>query len=329
MLFSLCACGGGNGATEPQAEGSTPEATEQADKDCYPIGEEVSSEYFPFTVTSVNFADRVSSKIGDDFLKPDVSGSLVGTVSAEKGYKWLCYDIEYTYCGKTTLSLVESLFTPTVYFEDYEFGSDYFTFAKIDNKWFILNNDFTGVGHPLLKELSSNGYSKYEPMDDTVYEIRGVIKVPDKIIGNSETPIILKLYNVERASSSEITMEGYNFQIDEGYLPENTSDFEEEAREQILNQYNDKYVSNNIDKFTRLSGEEIGEVIIGEWNTSRGYAFTFDEDGRQLSGSQEYTWEVKGDCLDIGGYEWAVYMLFDNVYFLEYNTKDGGVILTK
>lgn len=220
MLLSLCACGGGsdtpkNDDTTPldNNEDSNPRETTPAGDAVYYVGEEIPSDYFPFTVTEATFSNQIVSTKSDDFLTP-TSDTGSGAFSADKDYQWLYYEVEYTYSGTSTLSLIESLFMPTVYYGEYEFSSDYFTFGKIDNSWYIFRSDYDGVGHPLLKDLSSNGYHKYEPLDDTVYVIRGVIKVPTKAIEDTETPIYLKLLNVGETSPSAITMNANYIKIE-------------------------------------------------------------------------------------------------------------------
>lgn len=219
LCLSLCACGGSNDepeTTEAQteiAEDSSLRETTPKGYEIYYVGEEVSSDYFPFTVKEATFSEQVVSLKSNEFLTPTTdTGS--DTYGADKDYQWLYYEVEYTYKGKSTLSQVDALCKPTVYYGEYEFNSEYFTFGKINNSWYILLSDYEGVGHPLQRDLSFYSSYKYEPMEDAVYVIRGVIKVPEKAIADTETPIYLKLLNVAEASPSAINMMGYYFEIE-------------------------------------------------------------------------------------------------------------------
>ena len=62
----------------------------------YSLGEEIPSDYFPFTVEDAGYAGRLSM-YEQKFLKPGKSESYL---NAKDGLRWLYYDIEYSFCGK-------------------------------------------------------------------------------------------------------------------------------------------------------------------------------------------------------------------------------------
>lgn len=124
LCLSLCACGGGESTDVSNAPSNsnsnsdngasdTVEPTEAAQNTIYTVGETIPSDFFPFTVTKTEFSQYVSTKVGEDFLTKEYAAG-VGAYAADKGYQWLFYDIKYTYSGKTSMSLVSSLFRPTV-----------------------------------------------------------------------------------------------------------------------------------------------------------------------------------------------------------------------
>ena len=107
------------------------------------------------------------------------------------------------------------------------------------------------------------------------------------------------------------------------------------AYEEIMVKRNYKFVAKNLERFTKLSGNEIAGALIGEWKSTKGYLEIFYKDGRYLAGdpsnSMVYdfksTWTISGDCLNIGGALWDVYQLYDGVYYIHY--INSGNILTK
>ena len=310
------------------------EPTEAEQNTIYTVGEAVPSDFFPFTVKKTELSQYVSTKLGDDFLTKEY-GTKGGAYAADKGYQWLFYDIEYTYSGKTSMSLVSSLFRPTVTYGEYTFNSDFFTFIKIDSKWYILDYDYTGMNHPLHKDLSLNGFHKYEPLDGKEYEVRGIIKVPTQAVEDTETPMYLNVYNVTQASQTEIVVGNVTVEIDRNMGTEN---FDEIAQEEIITNRNQDFVEAYLDRFSKLSGDKISEALIGEWQSTKGNLEIFKEDGTYIAGDPndstvydvEFPWSVVGDCVDIGGAEWEVYQLYEEVYYIRLaNPLSSGNILIK
>ncbi|MBR2414140.1 MAG: hypothetical protein IKB13_06530 [Clostridia bacterium] len=344
LCLSLCACSGGESTsvnTVPPAANTDTEAseppvdpTEAEQAPIYTVAEAIPSEFFPFTITRTEFSQYVSTKTEEDFLSKEYAAG-VGAYAADKGYQWLFYDIEYTYAGKTSMSLVSSLFRPTVTYGEYTFNSDYFTFIKIDNKWYILDYDYSGVNHPLHKNLSMNSLYKYEPLDGKEYEVRGIIKVPTQAVEDTETPMYLNVFNVTEASQTEIIVNNVTVEIDRNMGMEN---FDEVAQEEIITNRNRDFVEAYLDRFTKLSGEQISEALIGEWYSTKGNLEIFKEDGTYIAGNPddsmvydvEFPWSVVGDCIDIGGAEWEVYQLYEDVYYIRLtNPSPSGNILIK
>ena len=343
LCLSLCACGGGESTdvnNVPPASNSdngasdTVEPTEAEQAPIYTVGEAIPSEFFPFTVTKTEFSQYVSTKTEEDFLSKEYAAG-VGAYAADAGYQWLFFDIEYTYAGKTSMPLISSLFKPTVTYGEYTFNTDYFTFNKIDNRWYILAYDYSGVDHPLHKNLSLNDLYKYEPLDGKNYEIRGIIKVPTQAIEDTETPMYLNVFNVTEASQTEIFVNPVTVEIDRNMGMEN---FDEVAREEIITDKNCDFVETYLDRFTKLSSDQIPEALIGEWYSTKGNLEIFNADGTYIAGDPEddmvydveFPWSVAGDYVDIGGAAWEVYQLYEDVYYIRLTTPSpSGNILTK
>lgn len=87
----------------------------------------------------------------------------------------------------------------------------------------------------------------------------------------------------------------------------------------------------NVDKFKRLSGEQISQMVVGEWYllSDLGKTFRYDYtadmqvisyDGVSNGQILTYDYEVKEDCLVVIGVKNAVYDL-GNGYYLRCNAK--------
>ena len=194
MALSVCSCSGG------------------AVKTVYTVGDAVDSEYFPFTISDIGFAKNLSAVHDDSYLKPKKVTAFKPYILAKDGYRWLYYELNYKFAGKTEVKNVEKLFNPTVNYGEYEFKSDYCTNILRKNTWYELDKEGYGL-FPI--DLNTANLITYKPMEDTTYVLRGAIAIPEKIVNEPDAPIILKLQTVSGIKGSEIVMKDIQIDIPE------------------------------------------------------------------------------------------------------------------
>ena len=136
------------------------------------------------------------------------------------------------------------------------------------------------------------------------------------------------------SSSGKLVFELRDVTVLESTHPDN---FEELAKDEIINNFNTKFVEEYIDAFEKVSNDDIASVIIGKWKSSRGYYEIFNEDGTYIAGDPDdskvydvtFEWSVNENFIDIGGAKWELYKLFDDVYYIRLNTNipSGNILI--
>ena len=177
ICLSLYACGGNS--SEKAAE--FPKTSE--------------NEFYSMTLKNAEIAYAIDhSDNGDNFFIPtesDLTSSTKTVLIPQDDNAMLYFEAEYKFIGKeaklnTDFAFLDA-FIPKLLVEDYSFSTDYFVFQKTNNEdWAICaankQTDNT-VREALGLDLPNVGtLYEYQPLEDKVYTLRGVILFPKKLI---------------------------------------------------------------------------------------------------------------------------------------------------
>lgn len=173
----------------------------------YSIGDTMINDNWEVTLKSAEFVDFMNletdtlgrhggENFGSTTIEPtDKKYKLEGV----NGNALLVYTFEFKYTGKETykdhFSTVGS--TRVMYDTEYSFSENYFNFVK-DNKgkWIFLNNDYNALkGVSILQNMYSTS-GEYKPLDDTIYFVKGVIAVPEKVKNDTEAPLTIQFADI-------------------------------------------------------------------------------------------------------------------------------------
>lgn len=144
---------------------------------------------------------------------------------------------------------------------------------------------------------------------------------------------------IEDIQEDTSTSSGYSFTVplcvmEKAYIyePEVEVDWEKVKKE--VSNDNSDFVDNNIDYFTQLSGEELTDIIVGEWfNTSGEITMTVKEDGSMVYGDgSNGTWEIKEfneGSRFFTWTDWRIYHIVDNFYYMRGKTNSERAIIVK
>lgn len=213
MSIILCACGGDKPETTEGTTTSEESTEEQQKKDVYGIGDNIETDIFSYSITSAEFVDGIVCDEGEDFFTPNTEGSHV--LNAGEGYKLLYFTAEYQYKGKSSLdsTMISSLFSPTVKYEDYTFDSNYFVFQKVGDSWYNQCTDIDwSVRENYGLDLPTTHFT-YEPLEDKLYEVRGAVSIPNQAFEDSEAEMILSLALCYNAEQNNTYLDFYDFKI--------------------------------------------------------------------------------------------------------------------
>ena len=177
----------------------------QADNDTYKIGETIQDDNFAITLKSVEFGNYIDMNTiahpdpvfkqykigtGNFFLPADKEN---GSITAGEGKTFLFYTLEYKFIGKDPYTAYSSFGTPNVtYDNEYIFNEDYVSARNKGDGWTILCIDYNKIQIPGILSSSSN----YQPLDDTNYLVRGVIRVPEKLKNDTEKTLTIQFSNL-------------------------------------------------------------------------------------------------------------------------------------
>lgn len=206
--------------------GSTNDNTTNEDTEAsYHIGDTVETDLYQIELKNAQLArnilvckgenaDKATFTVAEEFFTPsdtafaDEEGYVVEGIhgfspSKSSGEIYLYYCLEFKYLGKEERTVVNYDFSPIVDYEDYTFDSDYFSFyrtksASETSSWSNFDSDFdaTSAVRALGLEI---GYfdGKVKPLSDEVYEVRGVIPVPETIADDVNATLTLHLAGVD------------------------------------------------------------------------------------------------------------------------------------
>lgn len=191
MCLALCACGGGTSENTM----AFPKTTED--------------EHFSMTLKDAKVTYAVEhSDSGDSFFIPtesDSSSSTTKILVPGDSNAMLYFEAEYKYIGKETYNTTDFVFLdafePKLSIDDYSFTSNYFVFHRTNNEdWRICAADSDisvrealGLSLPNVSSTGNYGSFEYQPLDDNVYTLRGVIVFPKKIAEECAKECTLKL----------------------------------------------------------------------------------------------------------------------------------------
>lgn len=171
VSISLCACGGGNGVSEP-TETTVPSVVKFA------VGETASTEVIEFTLDSVEFADHLSLTPGDEYLTPiaaDASGGLIPNDG--KTFVWFSFTVKNI--GKVELWSTAYDTMSLIYSDGYTFEVDtHNNFVRTDDNFYLLQRRNGILGLDVLSDAQT---------------YRGYIQVPTEVMENAGEPLELKI----------------------------------------------------------------------------------------------------------------------------------------
>lgn len=220
MTISMVACG-----KEPTSSEVPKESITDSEESTYQIGDTAETELYQIVLKNAELtnnilvcngekADKATFTVAEEFFTPsqtpfvDENGNVIDGVhgfstskSSDKIY--LYYNIEFKYLGKEERTIANLDFSPTVYYEDYTFDSDYFAFYRTKNdtttsSWNNFDSD-SGVVSTVKAIGLEIGYfsGKVEPLSNKVYEVRGVIPLPKAIADDTNAELTLKLAGID------------------------------------------------------------------------------------------------------------------------------------
>lgn len=143
---------------------------------------------FEVKLISAGFVDEISmDEDSENFLMPIVDDETKHPLSAKNGNALFHYTYEYKFVGKKPIDdHFHDFAQPFLkYDKEYLFQENYVSVQNINSKWYFLSSDIYddvleknfGVSNTTF-HISGN---TYKPLDDTVYQVRGFIIVPEKI----------------------------------------------------------------------------------------------------------------------------------------------------
>ena len=186
----FCACGeGGNTASLPKTS---------------------ESEHYSMTLKDAKITRAIThSEDGDNFFIPtesDLTASTEELLVTEEDQTMLYFEAEYSYIGtetyQTTQFIFLDAFEPELSIGDYDFSSNFFVFQKTnDDDWKICASDSNSdireaLGLDLSKVGGNTGEGaifEYQPLEENVYTLRGIIAFPEKIAEECAKECTLKL----------------------------------------------------------------------------------------------------------------------------------------
>jgi len=161
-------------------------------------------ENFEMTLTRAEIVDAVClDKSREDLLLPigqeEASKAPELALSKSLGHIVLSYYFDFRHVGKQeSFDFANLLGAPTVtYDNEYEFSQKYFSVIanKSNYNWLVLSSDVYKNGLESMPGLKNmiwvpSNYV-YEPLSKNVYEVRGVIILPEEV-ADEEKPLTIK-----------------------------------------------------------------------------------------------------------------------------------------
>ena len=147
-----------------------------------------SNKNFEVKLLSTEFIEQVNVDPDDpDFFTSNFS--ITGnTLFPGEGHIFFLYTYEYKFVGKMEVTdTFRDYAQPTlIYDKEYTFSENYCSVRKENkegSKWYYLTSDVYGQlsgSKPGMKKIVFCN-NTYRPLDDTTYQVRGIISVPEKV----------------------------------------------------------------------------------------------------------------------------------------------------
>lgn len=187
----------------------------------YNLGDTIQTDFFDVTLKSLDFADSISVKKGNDFFTPVNSNSGRNLIAAD-GYKLLYFEFEYNFIGKEAIDTdsLTYMFRPEVDYQDYKIDTNYFIFwRETDGEWYNVASDIPWSVRKNYELDYADASYQYEPLEDKTYQARGSIAVPEKAYEDTSTPmtIIFQIFSSKemKDGTPNLIFRGYKFNVRE------------------------------------------------------------------------------------------------------------------
>lgn len=160
------------------------------------VGDTTIGSCFDLTLTRVEFAKEINSDTtNDNFMLPIVDGDSTSESIKASDYGdddiFLSFSFEYKFTGKGDKKYHNHLTPSIVYDEEYYFNKDCVVVVYDDftEKWDVIGQE---ESNPMASKLGiSIPTTNYKVLDSTVYEARGIIRVPKELAENTDNSLTL------------------------------------------------------------------------------------------------------------------------------------------
>ena len=181
LMLSLAACGGNNEVDENSDESGT-----NTDTSVLEIGETITTDYFEFTLTGVNFLEE-SDGLWDYY----------NSWSWDKGEEvFILCNYSVNFIGKEEVSLAPVSRMTVSYGDGYTF-EDYREFLLYSDgeDTVDLNGAISNFTNTYTQSGSSAGTNviAFKPLTDETYTGYGYLKVPIEVMQNESEPLTINL----------------------------------------------------------------------------------------------------------------------------------------
>ncbi|MBE7015223.1 MAG: hypothetical protein E7417_00125 [Ruminococcaceae bacterium] len=145
-----------------------------------------SNNDFEVKLISAEFVDEINMDENDEnFFMPTISDKTKQTLKPSNGEALFHYTCEYKYIGTKELKdRFHDYAKPIlIYDKEYHFNENYCSVRNVDSKWYYLSSDIDAEFFKVKNGIKNTVFydSTYKPLDDTTYQVRGFISVPEKV----------------------------------------------------------------------------------------------------------------------------------------------------
>jgi len=145
-----------------------------------------SNNDFEVKLISAEFVDEINMDENDEnFFMPTTSDKTKQTLKPSDGEVLFHYTCEYKYVGTKELKdhLHDYAKPILIYDKEYQFNENYCSVRNVDSKWYYLSSDIDAEFFKVKNGIKNTVFydSTYKPLDDTTYQVRGFISVPEKV----------------------------------------------------------------------------------------------------------------------------------------------------
>ena len=145
-----------------------------------------SNNHFEVKLISAEFVDEINMDENDEnFFMPVSNDNVKNTLSPANDSVLFHYTCEYKYVGTKELkdNFHDYAKPILIYDKEYQFSEGYCSVRKVDSKWHYLSSDIDAEFFKAKYGIKNTVFydSTYKPLDDTTYQVRGFISVPEKV----------------------------------------------------------------------------------------------------------------------------------------------------